>query len=80
MSEPQDMTDVEQEVFAAVTALEADGGDAPFADDVAREASRAVDDVRSALSGLAARGLVSELSDTVSGSEDLGSRWTASGR
>lgn len=80
VSDPQDMTDDEQQVFAALSALEADGGPAPFATDVARQASVETDVARNALSGLAARGLVTRLDDTESGTEDLGPRWTSSGR
>lgn len=62
-----------EQVFAAVAAVEARGADVR-AEQVAAEAGRSVEDTRAALSDLSHQSLIAEFVD------DAGSRWTVKDR
>lgn len=69
------LTEVEQQVYAAVTGLEA-RGEPPYSSRVRRETGLPEEQLRLTLHSLAEKNLVRR-EDTPEGTKDLGPRWCA---
>lgn len=78
--QPSSISEVEERVYAAVTAAQAAQDRAPYAQEVAREAGLDEASVRDALSSLTHAGLVAEMAGVEDSGEDLGPRYTAKQR